>query len=268
MHGHRMHLSLGEGGTIDEQRMLMRERPPLFPYAPTHTVRIAVLEGDEAFRRDHLLPLLHDRGFQAQGMRSAAELYRCMLTQSFDIVLLDIELPGEDGLMLTQHLRAASDICIVIFTRQIRRGHHVEALQRGADFYFAKPVDLDALSATLHSLACRLMLSKSSAAMREQTGPQRWQLEASGWRLLSPRKGAVALTSSERCVLMPLIAACNQPVSRETLVEALSQNAYDTDLHRLEMIIYRLRKKVQTHTGCELPLITVRGKGYVLLSED
>jgi two-component system, OmpR family, response regulator PhoP len=261
-----LHLSWVKEGQPNEHCMLMRDHPPLFPYAPPHTIRIAVLEGDEVFRRDHLLPSLHGQGFHAQDMRSATELYRCMLAQSFDIVLLDIELPGENGLMMTQHLRAASDVGIVIFTRQVYCGRHVEALQRGADFYFAKPVDLDALSAMLHSLARRLPLSKSSA-MREPTGPRRWRLEAGGWRLLSPWNNAVALTSSERCVLMALTAVCDQPVARETLVEALSQNAYDTDLHRMEMIIYRLRKKVQTQTGCELPLITVRGKGYVLLSE-
>ncbi|XRD86319.1 response regulator transcription factor [Dyella acidisoli] len=246
----------------------MKGHPPLIPHAPARAIRVAVLEEDEAFRCDILLPALHDHGFSVHGMASAAELYRHMLSQQFDIVLLDISLPDEDGFTVAQHLRETLDIGIVILSDWAHRDHHIQALKRGADFYLAKPVDVDVLVASLHSLARRLALPMlHGIAANPQPSPSRWRMDAGGWRFVSPHGKVVALTSSERCVLTMLIAAGDQPVSREALAEALSQNAYDSDPHRLEMIIYRLRRKALAQAGQALSLITVRGKGYMLLCD-
>ncbi|MFC3650429.1 response regulator transcription factor [Dyella humi] len=247
----------------------MKDHPPLIPCASARTIRVAVLEDDEAFRRDILLPVLHDHGFSAHGMASAAELYRNMLSQQFDIVLLDISLSDEDGLTVTQHLRATLDIGIIMLSGLVHRDHHIQALKRGADFYLSKPIDVDVLVASLHSLARRLVLpTPHDIATHHQPSPSCWRLDAGGWRFVSPHGKVVALTSSERCVLTVLIAAGDHPVSREALAEALSQNAYDSDPHRLEMIIYRLRRKVLAQTEHALPLITVRSKGYMLLCDS
>jgi two-component system, OmpR family, response regulator PhoP len=92
----------------------------------------------------------------------------------------------------------------------------------------------------------------------------RWQLEADGWRLVSPRGKIVALTAIEQCVLMTLMNTSEEPVLRESLIQALNHSSYDCDPHRLEMIIHRLRRKVLSQAKEMLPLLTVRGKGYLL----
>lgn len=235
----------------------------LSAYASTLPMRVAVVEDDEALREEILLPALHDYGFSAQGAASAAELYRHMLSQQFDMVVLDIGLPGEDGLTVAQHLRTMSDIGIIMLTGSTDRQLQIQALHNGADGYLIKPVDLDVLAAALHSLARRLSPTTRSIVADQMPEP-RWRLEADGWRLVSPRGQVVALTAIEQCVLNTLSAASDEPVLRESLIQALNHNRYDCDPHRLEMVIHRLRKKVFAQANEVLPLLTVRCKGYML----
>ncbi|RDS85668.1 DNA-binding response regulator [Dyella psychrodurans] len=244
----------------------MRGHRVLSGYGSTPPIRIAVLEDDEALREEILLPALSDYGFSTQGAASAAELYRHMLSQHFDMVVLDIGLPDEDGLTVARHLRTMSNIGIIMLTGSTDRRHQIEALHSGADGYLIKPVDLDVLAAALHSLA-RRMTPQAHGFVAEQSPVSRWRLEAGGWRLVSPRGKIVALTAIEQCVLTTLTCASEEPVTRESLIQALNHNRYDCDPHSLEMIIHRLRRKVLSQTNETLPLLTVRSKGYILPSD-
>ena len=243
--------------------MSMRGHRLLSGYVSAPLMRVAVLEDDEALREEILLPALSDYGFSTQGAASAAELYRHMLSQHFDMVVLDIGLPDEDGLTVARHLRTMSDIGIVMLTGSMDRQHQIQALHSGADGYLIKPVDLDVLGAALHSLA-RRMAPPAHGIIAEQSPVSRWRLEADGWRLVSPRGKIVALTAIEQCVLTTLTSTSDEPVSRESLIQALNHSRYDCDPHRLEMIIHRLRRKVLSQTNEMLPLLTVRSKGYML----
>lgn len=243
--------------------MSMRGHRHLAGYVSTPPIRVAVLEDDEALREEILLPALSDYGFSTQGAASAAELYRHMLSQHFDMVVLDIGLPDEDGLTVARHLRTMSDIGIVMLTGSTDRQHQIQALHSGADGYLIKPIDLDVLAAALHSLA-RRMTPFPQGIVADQAPAPRWRLEADGWRLVSPRGKIVALTAIEQCVLTTLTNASDEPVSRDSLIRALNQSRYDCDPHSLEMIIHRLRRKVHTQTKEMLALLTVRNKGYML----
>lgn len=233
-----------------------------FTYATTCPLRIAVLDEDTELRQQILLPALHSAGFQAHGMASAKELYRTMLALRFDIVVLDAELSDEDGFRAAQHLRAMSDIGIVMFIGQDLRQAPIQAFKSGADFYLAKPADTDLLTAALHSLGRRLNCAPHAVA--DHAPAHGWRLEADGWRLSSPNGGVVALTPAEHYIVRVLAAENGRLVSRETLIEAIAHNTYDFDPHRLEMTIHRLRRKAFAITGETLPLRTVRGKGYLL----
>jgi DNA-binding response OmpR family regulator len=245
--------------------MLMTDHRLPSAYASAQPLRIAMVTGDAMLRQEILLPDLRTHGFTVHGASSAAELYRHMLSLKFDIVVLDIGLPDESGLAVTQHLRSMSDIGIVVLTSGNDRKHHVQALRAGADVYLTRPDDIDVLAATLHNLGRRL----TTRAPDEETfaapvsGASRWRLEDGGWRLASPRGRVIALALAEQCVATMLAAEDGQPVSRETLLLALNRRAQEFDAHRLEMIIHRLRRKVHAHTSERLPLITVRGMGYL-----
>lgn len=225
---------------------------------------VAVLEDDEQLREHILLPSLGDYGFKVTGAGSAAELYRHMISQHFDIVVLDLGLPDEDGLSVARYLRSASPtIGLVMLTGSRERKDRIQALQESMDAFLSKPVDVDVLAATLHSLSRRLEPRGARTPVPSADVVPSWQLEASGWRLIAPNDRIVALTAPEHCVLNLLMERIGEPVPRESLIEALTKDVYHFDPHRLEMMIHRLRRKAHGQTGEVLPLLTARGTGYL-----
>lgn len=219
--------------------------------------RIALLEDDAELREQILVPGLRDLGFVVASLGSAAELYLCLSTQTFDIVVLDVGLPDQDGFTVARHLRQSSPVGIVMLTGRGSTPDRIRGLAEGADAYLSKPVELELLGATLHSLARRLRDDHSS----ESTG---WHLDAKGWRLSTPHGHQVELNQAERNVLGQLLAARGEVVGRETLIASLTPDVFDFDPHRLETLVHRLRSKVRAMTGMKLPLRAVHGVGYVL----
>lgn len=234
-----------------------------------HALQLAVLEDDAELRESILLPGLRDFGFEATGAGTAAELYRHMLRQRFDIVVLDIGLPDEDGVTVARHLRELSGVGIVMLTGNRGRRDHVRALEVGADAYLSKPVDLEVLAATLHSLRRRLADPRHGDAANDDTPTAitAWHMETDGWCLIAPNGTSLALTAPERQLMCSLVEAGGQPVSRETLISALCSNVYDFDPHRLEMLVYRLRRKSTDAGAGPLPLLTSRGNGYLFVCQ-
>lgn len=237
--------------------------------ASSRAWRVLVLEDDDVLREDILIPGLMDYGFDVAGACTSADLYRHMLSSQYDIAVLDIGLPGEDGITVARHLRQLSSMGIVMLTGNHERSDHVRALAAGADTYLSKPVDIEVLAASLHSLARRLRTPVASTgeekASYDPTPPRReWRLETDDWCLVSPANATIALSGSERCALQQLIMAKGAAVPREELIATLCKDIYDFDPHRLEMLVYRLRRKAREQ-GESLPLVTVRGIGYAFI---
>lgn len=246
----------------------MKHQPQPARTPSSATLHLAVLEDDAELREAILLPGLRDFGFEVTGAGTAAELYRHMLSQQFDIVVLDIGLPDEDGVTVARHLRELSGLGIVMLTGNRGRRDHVRALEVGADAYLSKPVDLEVLAATLHSLRRRLAAPTSRSADNDATADiTRWHLDTDGWCLVAPNGTTLTLTAPERQLLTSLIDADGESVARETLIAALCDNVYDFDPHRLEMLVYRLRRKSVDVGAGTLPLLTSRGAGYLFVCQ-
>ena len=221
---------------------------------------LAVVEDDRAFREEVLLPVLAHSGFSAVGMAGALDLYRSMMLRSYDLVLLDIGLPDEDGLSIAAHLRSLSPrIGIVMLTGYDSGKDRMRGLRAGADAYLSKPVDMEELVTTLRNLARWVVPDTNETSARA-----RWRLDERGWCILTPKGVEIEMNLAERQVMAMLAAATGVPVQREALIARLVKNAHDFDPHRLEMLIHRLRKKCQHLAEEELPLRAVRSVGYVL----
>lgn len=221
---------------------------------------LAVVEDDRTFREDVLMPVLSHSGFSVVGMSGALELYRSMTVRSYDLVLLDIGLPDEDGFSIAAHLRGLSPrIGIVMLTGYDSNQDRMRGLRAGADAYLPKPVDMEELVTTLRNLA-RWVVPEASAAHTHA----KWRLDERGWCILTPRGVQIEMNLAERQVMAMLASAAGMPVQREALIARLVKNAHDFDPHRLEMLIHRLRKKCQQVAEEELPLRAVRSVGYVL----
>ena len=234
------------------------------------TWRVAVVEDDHDLRERVLVPGLAQFGFDAVGVEHAADLYRHMVATSFDMVVLDLGLPGEDGLSVARYLRECSTIGIVMLTCSRQSDDQVRAMMAGADLYLHKPSALAVLAASLHSLGRRLearSATRSDVASLETRHVERheWRLALDDWSLVSPEGAAVPLSPSERSVLRQLFDAQGATVPRDDLIARLHDDVYDFDPHRLEMLVYRLRRKAREQGIQVLPLMTVRGAGYAFV---
>jgi two-component system response regulator PhoP len=230
--------------------------------AATAALRVAIVEDEERFREAVLVPGLRDFGFDAIGAGSAGELYKIMLSQRFDIIVLDIGLPDDSGLNVVRHLRQLdAKIGLIMLTSSVERQDRIQALSEGADMYLPKPMDVDVLAVTLRSLARRLSPGSDTVS----NAPSEWHLDTTGWCLVAPNGAIFALTSTERSIVNALIEADGSPVTREALIESLGEDPLSFDHHRLDMLVYRLRRKLSDANCGQNPLLTSRGTGYLFV---
>ncbi len=219
---------------------------------------IAIVE-DEDELRCNITSFLQGRGYRCWGATSAEELYRCLLVQQADLLLVDINLPGEDGFSLLSHLATAGHYGLIAMTARSELADRIRGLESGADMYFVKPVDLYELEAAIRAVLRRGAQHRPRLPEKERQG---WVLDYAHSCLFAPDSKAMQLTSRELAFLSCLMAACGRTVLKETLQGACSGSSND-DFHRVETLLYRLRKKSEQELGQNLPVRAVFGKGMM-----
>ena len=228
--------------------------------------RLAVVEDDAELRESIMLPTLRAAGFGAVGMANALQLYRTWASCPFDLVLLDIGLPDDDGVEIARHLRGLSpSLGIVIYTGHGHRLDRMRGLRAGVDAYLVKPLDMDEVVETLRNVHARLAAPAGQVPHAAALAGC-WSLDRQGWSLTAPSGSTVSLSQAERQVMALLVASRDAPVSREVLIAHLTGDVESFDPRRLEMLVYRLRQKCRQACGEDLPLRTVRGTGYLFQS--
>lgn len=216
--------------------------------------RILVVEDNRSYAED-LAEYLAEIGYQVETAFSAGELWSALSRGHADLVLLDLGLPDEDGFNLIPQLRRLHpDTGLIVLTARVATDSRIQGLRLGADSYLTKPIKFPELSAHIEAL-CRRVRPKAS---NEQPS---WVLRTAGRQVESKGK-AVALTEKEFNFLH-LLAQNRQPVPRSLLIGMGETD----DLYaaaRIDMLVYRLRKKIKTSLGDELPLRSEYGGGYAL----
>ena len=145
--------------------------------------RLAVVEDDAELREQILLPVLRAAGFDATGLDSALQLYRSWAGSPFDLVLLDIGLPDDDGVEIARHLRGLSPSPgIVIYTGHGRSLDRLRGLRAGVDAYLVKPLDMDEVVETLRNVHARLAAPAGQVPHAAALAGC-WSLDRQGWSL-------------------------------------------------------------------------------------
>lgn len=244
----------------------MNESRPSTFVTQSAPARVVLVEDDEALR-NLLLSDLALRGLQVVGLPSAERLYRHLAVQSCDVVVLDVGLPGEDGYSATAHLRQLSSVGIILLTARGGPSAMAKGLKHGADIFLTKPVDYDVLASSIVNLHARLSQHAARDPGREAKGGTIWSLTADDWTLRGPEGAELPLLEAERAFLRPLFKRAGQPVPREELIAALTDQPWDYDPHRLEVLLHRLRARVKAKFDRALPVRAIRGAGYLLVSD-
>lgn len=233
-------------------------RVPLFD----PPLRVYLLD-DESDFRDELMVSLHalsKNKLVLRGFEDANAFYRAQAAQRCDVAVLDIQLPGEDGLSIAAELRQGGALGVIMLSARSALEDRIQGLQNGADAYFSKPTDPRELLAQILRLGERLRGSSKSA---EKSGLERWRLAQSSWVLSDPDGRRLRLTTKERLFMKTLFAAQGNAVSREKLLAAMGAENDEADLHRIDVIASRLRQKC-LGSGMDWPVHTVRGTGYFM----
>ena len=232
------------------------------PYDSDRTL-VYVVEDDEDLCEEMVLAL-DELGFDARGFRDAGSFYKAFAVNPCHSAVIDIGLPGEDGLSIVSHLRAVPGVRMVLVTARGQLKDRLDGLRRGADAYLVKPVHLDELAETLRALNRRAGPADAPPALSAPPAPPipLWRLVEGDWVLTDPAGRRMTLTATERAFLARLFASPGSEVSRAELIVALGGDSFDFSAHRVDAIAHRLRRKAQ-RAGMTLPLHSVRGVGYV-----
>jgi two-component system, OmpR family, response regulator len=225
--------------------------------------RVLVVDDDPSVRQ-MLVEYLTEHGFEvaqaASGEAMRAELARAAPA----VVLLDVGLPGEDGLTLARYLRERHDVGIIMVTGQGDVVDRVAGLEVGADDYIAKPFDPRELRARLKSVLRRLEKRDSpKPASRVSIGSCFLDVKA---RTLSDAKGReIAITSMEFDLLKALVDHPNQVLSRDQLLTMTRNREWEPFDRSIDIRITRLRRKVEDDPARPRIIKTVRGAGYMFI---
>lgn len=224
--------------------------------APTERVRALLVEDDARIR--HLLSVaLADEGLEVIET-ATAEQARLVLDQEVAVALVDLMLPGADGLELCRAIRAERDLPIIIVTARADTDDVIAGLEAGADDYVTKPVVPTELAARIRALLRRT---------RPQPTPES-ELVVGDLRI-RPERGEVrrggqdiALTRTELRLLVELARAEGRIVGREELLTRVWGYGYFGDTRLLDVHIRRLRRKIELDPDRPTLVLTVRGSGY------
>jgi DNA-binding response OmpR family regulator len=221
-------------------------------------MRILVIEDETELAR-HVCRALTRQGHAAAAVHDGAEGLRAALADPPDLVVLDLNLPGLDGLEVLARLRqAASTARVLILTARGEVEHRVRGLKAGADDYLAKPFSLEELAARVEALGRRGALPGADDVLRVAD----LQFDVPHRRVL--RAGAVvALSPRELDVLHVLMQEPGRVFSRAELCQRVWHRDHEYDTRTVEIFIARIRRKIDA--GSAAPLIrTIRSVGYTL----
>ena len=217
-------------------------------------MRILVVE-DNDLVADALTMGLGAAGFAVDRSASAEAAHNALAAEHFDLLVVDVGLPGEDGLSLVRRLRSrGSTQPVLILTARDTLAIKVEALNLGADDFLLKPFEQDELIAR-----CRALIRRANLYAGEQVNLGRLRLDVAG-RILRVDEAPVELTGREWLVLECLVLNSGRVVSKERLQQAITGFDQALTPNAVEVYVSRVRAKV----GDAAVIRTVRGLGYRL----
>jgi two-component system phosphate regulon response regulator OmpR len=232
-------------------------------------IRVAVVDDDPRLR-ELLSRYLTDQGFAVRTVNDGAALTRLLERESVDVLVLDITLPGEDGLSICRRLRGGgSTLAIVMLTARGDEVDRIVGLEIGADDYLPKPFNPRELVARINAVLRRRAPepppgAPTSTPQRIVFGP--WELDL-GTRTLHRDERQVTLSTGEFAVLKVLVQRPRQPLSRDQLMLLARGREHEAYDRAIDVQISRLRKIVEERPGEPRYLQTVRGHGYVFVPD-
>jgi DNA-binding response OmpR family regulator len=234
--------------------------------------RHLLIVDDDPDLRDTLHEYFETNGFTVSSVADGHGMRRVLKESPADIIIMDLHLPGEDGLALTRELRAQGPVGIIMLTGSGDTVDRIVGLEMGADDYLAKPVDLRELLARVKSVLRRAQQPSEDEAAPAAAAGQKVRmgtcmLDLAAHRLYDAAGQEVALTSMEFDLLKAFAQHPNRVLSRDQLLDLAHNRESDVFDRSIDVRITRIRKKIEPDPARPSVIRTVRGAGY-LFSHD
>lgn len=228
---------------------------------------IIVVDDDPRISR-MLLRYLSREGFTVDTAGDGKEMWSKMALTPPDLVILDVMLPGTDGLSLAREIRSKSDIGIIMLTGKSDSIDTVVGLEVGADDYVTKPFEPRELLARIRSVLRRLQAREVAGLKGEAAGRESlltfdgWNLDTNARELRSPGGEVMDLSDHEYRLLVLLASNPRQALSRETILKKLSNREWHPEDRSVDVSVAKLRKLIENDPARPRLIRTVRNVGY------
>ncbi|KQV49499.1 two-component system response regulator [Pelomonas sp. Root1217] len=231
---------------------------------------IAAVDDDPTLR-DLLSEYLGDNELRVRAFATGAELFSLIERETVDLVVLDVRLPGEDGMQIARRLREySSTIPILMLTGRAEEADRVMGLELGADDYLTKPFSTRELLARVRALLRRAQASASVADLMNRARGYRfggWELNVGLRRLKDPQGGSVELTNGEFSLLVAFLSAPRRTLNRDQLLDLSRLHNAEVYGRSIDVQILRLRRKIEPDPSHPTFILTQRGEGYLFDAE-
>jgi len=238
---------------------------------------------DEAITRAKLVGYFQHSGYQVSEAENKAQMNVVLENNHIDLVMLDINLPGEDGLMITRDLRSQSTIGIVLVTGRTDSIDKIIGLEMGADDYVTKPFDLRELLVRVKNILWRISLTEQKPISLTQTVPQvvpnSVEIEKDDLfrfgefsfdipkRKLLKNNTPIRLTKAEYDMLVAFVANPSRVLSRDRLLTLIDHRVDLPNDRTIDVLVRRLRNKIEDNAKDPQMFITIHGEGYLFASD-
>lgn len=222
---------------------------------------------DDRDIRTLLAAFLEANGFLVRMARDGAEALRLMGEDAFHLAILDVMLPGQDGIDLCRDIRTRSTMPIIMLTARAEDADRIVGLEIGADDYVTKPFNPRELLARIRAVLRRsgTVPEPSGAAPSRRYCFEDWTLSAERRELLNPDGVMVDLLTGEYDLLLAFLEAPNRVLSREQLLDAARAQPDAVFDRAIDVQVSRLRKKIEPHEHSPAMIRTIRGAGYMFV---
>lgn len=227
------------------------------------TAQTIVLVEDDPSLRMLTARLLQENGYAVRTAATAPEMWIALDGGPVDMIVLDLMLPGTNGIDLCRQIRRTSDVPIIFISARGSDEDRVLGLELGADDYLAKPFNTRELIARIRAVLRRGPMSDPDGNGRKsEVRFDGWIVSLSRRELRSPTGAIVDLTGAEFDLLGTFIDQPQRVIGRERLIELSRTRVGDSSDRSIDVLVSRLRRKL-TAAGGKPPIVTVRGVGYM-----
>ncbi|WP_374378900.1 response regulator [Dongia sp.] len=249
--------------------LAMPANPPI-AHAPAPQLPHLLIVDDDRDHRLLLGRLFGENGFRVSLAPDGATMLRLFEAAKPDLVILDLMLPDEDGLSLCRRIRAASDVPVIMVSALGRGPHKIAGLDTGADDYIAKPFESGELIARTRAVlrrSRRMLPVEQALPARKSQGRtycfEGWRVDAARREVHSPEGVLVTLTSGEIDLLLAFAEHPQTILSREHLVELTRHRGGDGQDRSVDILVSRIRRKIERNPRAPRLIKTVRSGGYL-----